>query len=494
MLAGRLAPAAAQPAVLAHCRQLQHARLKLIVPQRALAAGNPAFSPPAAAPRGASPGALAAPRPSKTTPHPWRCGAVQQLSSAAVDAAVGRLAAAAAPLRVIGPGEVHLWWLDPKKAGGAAELARCAELLTEEELQYCGTAGEEGVQRERMLARALVRSVLAGYLPGSPHPRSLVFGRNMHGKPALLGPHTTAGGHRLRFNLTHTGAMIGLAVTVEGLVGLDVEGLERRTRGDPMRLARRRFSPQEIADLQACPDDEARTAYFLQLWTLKEAYVKALGRGISAPPGLRSFSFRVQANGHNSNGHNCDGLNGSSGGSSPAASSSSSSSSSLDGDCQAGGCAGSPQQEAPQQAAVQQAPPAAAWEGQEQRQPNVPQHLVVQAPVLWYSLSSGGGNGNGSSLGSNGGSISSMSSLVSASLDFLPTAQESRRWQFALLQPAPGLVSALCVERRLLAAGHCGQHEQEGMRLLSFEAAGPWGGLEQPLSTQVLAVGQYDPS
>lgn len=57
------------------------------------------------------------------------------------------------------------------------------------------------------------RSVLAGYLPGSPHPRSLAFGRNMHGKPALVGPRTTAGGHRLRFNLTHTGDMIGLAVT-----------------------------------------------------------------------------------------------------------------------------------------------------------------------------------------------------------------------------------------------------------------------------------------
>lgn len=37
---------------------------------------------------------------------------------------------------------------------------------------------------------------------------------------------------------------------MEGKVGLDVEDLERRTRGDPMRLARRRFSPQEIADLQ----------------------------------------------------------------------------------------------------------------------------------------------------------------------------------------------------------------------------------------------------
>ncbi len=121
LAAGRLAPAAAQPAVLTHCRRLQHARLKLIVPQRALAAGNPAFSPPAAAPRAAAPGATAAPRPSKTTPRLWRCGAVQQLSSAAaVDAAAGRLAAAAAPLRVIGPGEVHLWWLDPSKVGARA--------------------------------------------------------------------------------------------------------------------------------------------------------------------------------------------------------------------------------------------------------------------------------------------------------------------------------------------------------------------------------------
>lgn len=249
--------------------------------------------------------------------------------------------------------------------------------------------------------------------------------------------------------------------------------------------------------LAACPNDEARTAYFLQLWTLKEAYVKALGRGISAPPGLRSFSFRVQANGLNGNGRGNGSSRGpsSSGGNAQAAAASSSSSN-LDGDCEGGRFAGSPQQDAQQAGQQGAAPPAAAWELQEQRQLNVPQHLVVQAPELWYSLSSGGINGssNGGSLGSAGGSIGSMSSLVSASLDFLPSVQESRRWQFALLQPAPGLVSALCVERRLLAAGHCAQHEQEGMRLVSFEAAGPWGGVEQPLNTQVLAVGQYDPA
>lgn len=253
---------------------------------------------------------------------------------------------------------------------------------------------------------------------------------------------------------------------------------------DSPSLLRTRLSPSPpMLPPAACPSDEARTAYFLQLWTLKEAYVKALGRGISAPPGLRSFGFRVQANGHSQNG-------GSPGGSFPA--SSSSGGSSLDGDSPDACCA-SGQQQAGQ---AQQAQQAAAWVGQEQRQPNVPQHLVVQAPLLWYSLSSGGGNGNGngSSVGSAGGSIGSMSSLVSASLDFLPSSQESRRWQFALLQPAPGLVSALCVERRLLAAGHCGQQEQEGVRLLSFEAAGPWGGQEQPLETAVLAVGQYDPA
>jgi len=57
------------------------------------------------------------------------------------------------------------------------------------------------------------RSVLASYLAGTPHPRTLLFGRNAHGKPHLLWPTATPGGHTLRFNLTHTASLIGLAVT-----------------------------------------------------------------------------------------------------------------------------------------------------------------------------------------------------------------------------------------------------------------------------------------
>lgn len=89
-------------------------------------------------------------------------------------------------------------------------------MLTEEELQDCCASLDVAVRRERILARALVRSVLAGYLPSGPPPRSLLFEKNAHGKPRLLRPAATSSGHRLRFNLTHTSTLIGLAVSGGG--------------------------------------------------------------------------------------------------------------------------------------------------------------------------------------------------------------------------------------------------------------------------------------
>lgn len=158
--------------------------------------------------------------------------------------------------------------------------------------------------------------------------------------------------------------------------------------------------------------------------------MKALGRGISAPPGLRSFSFRV-------------------------------------------GCVVPPQQ-------------------QEQLQPNV-QQLEVRAPPVWYSSSSGsGGSSSGSSIN---GSVCGSGSV---DLQLHAPAPEAQRWMFALLQPAPGLMSALCVERRdactaAPAAGAPGQPlGATGLRLLSFEAM-PWSGEERATETPVLAVGQFDP-
>ncbi|GAB4819359.1 hypothetical protein N2152v2_006405 [Parachlorella kessleri] len=181
-------------------------------------------------------------------------------------------------------------------AASASALQRCAALLSEEELSSCHEAPSPAVAEERLLVRAFVRAVLSRYLVGQPPPEHLVFQRNEHGKPSLLQPCLTPLRHRLYFNLTHTTSLIGLAVTVDALVGLDAESLARKPK-DPLRLASRRFCPEEMEDLLAMPEGPSRDAHFLQLWTLKEAYVKALGRGISAHPGLRGFAFRVAPRG-----------------------------------------------------------------------------------------------------------------------------------------------------------------------------------------------------
>jgi len=62
-----------------------------------------------------------------------------------------------------------------------------------------------------------------------------------------------------------------------------------------LRLARRRFTPAEAALLEAEGDPERRAQLFMQLWTLKEAFVKAKGLGVSAPPGLKGFSIGIRS-------------------------------------------------------------------------------------------------------------------------------------------------------------------------------------------------------
>lgn len=64
-----------------------------------------------------------------------------------------------------------------------------------------------------------------------------------------------------------------------------------RRPGNELKIARRYFSEAEVAAIERETDEEARRNLFVRMWTLKEAYVKAIGRGIGAPPGLSSFGF-----------------------------------------------------------------------------------------------------------------------------------------------------------------------------------------------------------
>jgi 4'-phosphopantetheinyl transferase len=85
--------------------------------------------------------------------------------------------------------------------------------------------------------------------------------------------------------------MVVVAVGRVARLGVDVEAADKRVS---LPVARRYFSPREAAALDALPP-EARPHQFLRLWTLKEAYLKAIGEGL--PGGLDRMTFTLHTDG-----------------------------------------------------------------------------------------------------------------------------------------------------------------------------------------------------
>jgi 4'-phosphopantetheinyl transferase len=142
--------------------------------------------------------------------------------------------------------------------------------------------------RDRALfvrAHALLRTTLSRYAAIAPGEWRFVT--NPFGKPAIdptLLPAPVA------FNLAHTRGLAVCAVAHSD-IGIDVEALDCRVR--PLEIASRFFSTPEVAWLQACDEDQRRVR-FVELWTLKEAYLKAIGVGLTQP--LNTFGFAIDTN------------------------------------------------------------------------------------------------------------------------------------------------------------------------------------------------------
>jgi 4'-phosphopantetheinyl transferase len=173
-------------------------------------------------------------------------------------------------------------WCD---ALDARAVERCLPLLSSEERARYLRFHFEHDRHSYLAAHALTRAVLAP-LAGLPAPE-LQFEAAAHGRPELCQP---AAGPRVRFNLSHTRGLVACAVALEHAVGVDVEHVERRTDID--QLAPAVFSERERAELGALSGAEKRARFF-QLWTLKEAYIKAVGKGLSLP--LRSITTELPA-------------------------------------------------------------------------------------------------------------------------------------------------------------------------------------------------------
>ncbi|MFT0892676.1 4'-phosphopantetheinyl transferase family protein [Pseudochelatococcus sp. G4_1912] len=132
------------------------------------------------------------------------------------------------------------------------------------------------------LSRVLLRTRLSEYASVSPQAWEFVQGR--FGKP-MLSPRLMEA-HGLHFSLSHANSTAVCAITRSGPVGVDVESLDRELDVDA--LAKPVLTPDEQASLTGLAEPLKRHR-FLTFWTLKEAYLKARGVGLSVP--LQSFSF-----------------------------------------------------------------------------------------------------------------------------------------------------------------------------------------------------------
>jgi 4'-phosphopantetheinyl transferase len=128
-------------------------------------------------------------------------------------------------------------------------------------------------RRRYTISHIALRDVLARYLGVSAG--RIEFANGPHGKPRLAGELAE---RDLRFNLSYCRHLALVAVGWNREVGVDVEAIAPDA-GD-VELAARRFAPREVAVLQALPPAERHTAFF-RFWTRKEAYLKAVGQGLS---------------------------------------------------------------------------------------------------------------------------------------------------------------------------------------------------------------------
>jgi 4'-phosphopantetheinyl transferase len=178
---------------------------------------------------------------------------------------------------------VHVWYtLTPQELDHDL-IARFRILLTPEERARHDRFVQEKDRRQYLVGKVLVRTILSRYLPRVPH--EWIFTTNRFGKPVVA---NGAPESNLQFNLSHTEGLVACVVARDREVGIDVENVGRSVNLD---VARRFFAPAEVAFLEQLPDDQRQASFFL-FWTLKEAYVKARGLGLSLP--LEQFAFRLE--------------------------------------------------------------------------------------------------------------------------------------------------------------------------------------------------------
>ncbi len=182
----------------------------------------------------------------------------------------------------LGEDEVHVWGIN--LAYSAGNLDPHAYHLSAEERERASRFHFDWDRKRFILSHGSLRAILGHYL--DLPPEAIVFGLGEHGKPNLDPVPNNAG---TRFNLSHSGDLVLIAVARQSEVGVDVEKI--RPEIELERLAKRFFSADEAEGLMAL-ESGLRLQAFFRCWTRKEAYIKAHGKGLSIP--LNQFRVSLE--------------------------------------------------------------------------------------------------------------------------------------------------------------------------------------------------------
>jgi 4'-phosphopantetheinyl transferase len=176
---------------------------------------------------------------------------------------------------------VHVWRIPLNPS--APLLARLQGWLSQDERERAQRFRFDNHREQFIAAHGCLRDILGRYL--SITPEALCFEISAYGKPSLIHENS---GDQLTFNLSHSHELGLVAVSSRRAIGVDIEFIRAELADE--QVARRFFSPGEVETLMSLPKEMRKEAFFT-CWTRKEAFIKALGEGLSAPLDQFDVSF-----------------------------------------------------------------------------------------------------------------------------------------------------------------------------------------------------------
>jgi 4'-phosphopantetheinyl transferase len=173
----------------------------------------------------------------------------------------------------LGDDDVHVWRASLDQP--ADVIAKLASLLSSDECQRAERFHRHADRRRFIAGRGILRKIISAYLALAPDV--VRFEYNEYGKPFISDDQIRGA---LSFNVSHSNGMALYAFVRGRRVGVDIEYM--REDFATLGVAESFFSKDEFEELNASPIDR-RTEAFFNCWSRKEAYIKAIGMGVSYP-------------------------------------------------------------------------------------------------------------------------------------------------------------------------------------------------------------------